>query len=134
MTPQKKILVVDDDTLVRATICTNLRDCGYLVFEADNGNAAIDHLTRNGAPDLVITDMIMPQKNGLEVIQFIKDKYPSLSIIAVSGGSANKSGNLLETAKNLGASAILQKPLNFEEFEGVVAMLVDSFCDDVSWD
>jgi DNA-binding NtrC family response regulator len=123
---KKRILVIDDDSSVRSTICMNIRDCGYEVIEADNGNTALNILASEKLPDLVITDMIMPYKNGLDTIVAINEKYPSLHVIAISGGAAGKSNNLLAMAEKTGAKSIIQKPFVMHELEKLIDSLLNN--------
>lgn len=120
----KRILVIDDDTAVRKTICENLAECGYDITEASDGEQGLQSLEKDGFPALVITDIIMPNKEGLETIIAIRDRYPHLKLIAISGGSRTKSTDFLELAKKLGAHAIFTKPIDLDELEKTVQSLL----------
>jgi CheY-like chemotaxis protein len=108
------ILVVDDDTNFRQMLCQTLERAGYRVVEAEDGNVAI-RACETEVPGLVITDIIMPEKEGLETIQEIRAKYPEVHIIAMSGGGRISPDSYLPLAKGLGAVKTLQKPFRREE-------------------
>jgi PAS domain S-box-containing protein len=102
----KNILVVDDEPSVRKLIAGILADCGYSVAEAVDGDSAIQRAQRQ-APDLIIMDLVMPNREGIETIRHFHKTFPCLPIIAMSGN-----GQYLEPAKGLGASAVLVKPFD----------------------
>lgn len=79
-----QILVVDDEPSVRTALGMLLMSAGYDVAMADNGVSAISHLGRS-VPDLIVTDLNMPQMSGIELISHIRSRYPAISIIAMSG-------------------------------------------------
>jgi CheY-like chemotaxis protein len=108
------ILVVDDDHNFRQMLCQMLERSGYEVVEAEDGNVALRECAKV-IPSLVITDIIMPDKEGLETIQEIRAKYPQVNIIAMSGGGRIAAGSYLPLAKGLGAVKTLQKPFRREE-------------------
>lgn len=120
---KKSILVVDDDALVRAMLCENLRDCGYDILEAANGYEAMDALKQNALPALVVTDIVMPKKQGIETIIEIKALYPFIKLLAISGGGGSKAIDFLSKATQVGADAVLAKPFNMVEFESTVDVL-----------
>jgi CheY-like chemotaxis protein len=110
----QSILVVDDDELMRSALHTTLSDAGYAVVGAADGRAAIkafDH----AAFDLVVTDLIMPETDGLELIAFLKKRHPSIPVIAISGGGLMRADYNLKFARALGAKAILLKPFPNEQ-------------------
>ncbi|MBF0474756.1 MAG: response regulator [Deltaproteobacteria bacterium] len=80
-----KILVVDDDASFRHMLCLSLGKDGHSVVEASDGNMAVK-LVGNESVDLVITDIIMPDKEGIELILELKKTNPEIKIIAISGG------------------------------------------------
>jgi CheY-like chemotaxis protein len=105
------VLVVDDDPIQRAIVCEVLQP-GYDCEEARNGAEALRQLAKRPA-DLVIVDMLMPEKDGIETIGAIRARWPSIRIIAISGGGASlPSRYLLDTAKAVGADAVMDKPLS----------------------
>ncbi|MBN1349013.1 response regulator [candidate division KSB1 bacterium] len=104
------ILVVDDDDDVRKLVCRMLTEEGYSVAEAANGKEAFQMLRVEAAIVLVITDLFMPEKEGMETIIELKRDYPHIKILAISGGDRTSARNYLEMAKGLGADAVLGKP------------------------
>ena len=103
------ILVVDDDLSVLDVMSEMLRLEGHVVTVAENGKEAIDQVAANNI-DLVITDLIMPEKEGLETIADIRRSHADMPIIAISGGGRLGPMDYLETAKFIGADATLAKP------------------------
>lgn len=105
-----KILVIDDDDLVRGMMCNVLKKNGYTVLEAENGNVGMEHVRNAGSIALVITDILMPDKEGLETITEICAFDPDIKIIAMSGGGKTQDMTFLNLAKKIGASKALEKP------------------------
>ena len=109
----KRILVVDDEAQIRTMLTQMLEQEGYEVLTAENGEEGLT-LVQKQAFDLVITDMIMPVKDGLKfIMELIKD-YPDLKILAISGGGAIKAERYLTMAGYLGDIATLEKPFKRE--------------------
>lgn len=105
------VLVVDDDPIQRALVCEMLQP-SYDCEEAKDGDDALKRLATRPA-DLVIVDMLMPEKDGIETIGAIRARWPTTRIIAISGGGASlPSRYLLDTAKAVGADAVMDKPLS----------------------
>ena len=102
-----RVLVVDDEEGVRSYLRMVLEEAGYLVSEAADGKEAF-HLALEDPPEVVITDLVMPEQEGIETIRALRRRLPQLSIVAISGAFG---GQFLGTAKILGADAILDKPL-----------------------
>lgn len=113
-----KVLVIDDDTLVRRTLRMTLTDLGYAVIEAPTGQTGLQEF-RKERPDIVITDVMMPDKNGLETITELRAIDPHLRIVAMS--SNNASGDLLDLASDVGAAQTLEKPFTSESVRQVMA-------------
>jgi len=86
----------------------------YTVLEAENGKDAIIHF-KPAVTDLVITDLIMPEEDGLKVIMKLREVKPSLKIIAISGGGKAGPASYLNLAKALGADAVYSKPFSVNE-------------------
>ena len=105
-----KILIVDDDAAVRAILAQVLKAAGHQVFSATNGKEGLWHF---GAiqPDLIITDLFMPEKEGLETITELRKKFPQIGILAMSGGNIASTA-MLSVAAHLGASCTLEKPFD----------------------
>jgi two-component system, chemotaxis family, chemotaxis protein CheY len=106
-----RILLVEDDEAVREILRKALASAGHVVDEASNGDVALAAYRREAA-DLVITDLVMPDKDGLETIMALRKIHPGVKIIAISGGGLSiGSGQLyLETARSIGALQVLAKP------------------------
>lgn len=114
------ILVIDDDELLLYTVSEMLEEEGHTVSVACDGDAGLI-LLQDGCFDLVITDIIMPKKEGIETIHEISELYPGLPIVAISGGSRmGRLDSYLPTAKALGASRTLAKPFRLEELLAIV--------------
>ena len=106
----RRILVVDDDGEMRDAVARILREAGYEVELAPDGDAAIE-AQRARPADVVITDVFMPTRDGLETIQYLRNEYPSVGIIAMTGGSpTGRIDEYLRVAKVAGANATLRKP------------------------
>lgn len=114
-----KILVVDDDSQVLQVVSEMLRIDGHEVVMAANGQQAIDQFEIEGF-DLVVTDIIMPEKEGLETIANLRGRDTYVPIIAISGGG--RAGNLdyLETARYIGADGTLAKPFGRQDLLNTV--------------
>lgn len=106
-----EILIVEDDAQVRAMLRQMLEVAGFRVREAVNGKEAMKSWKAD-QPDLVITDVLMPEMDGFEVITSLRKLDPQSKVIAITGGGAAKLTNLLLTAKHLGASRTLLKPFD----------------------
>ncbi len=120
----QKVLVIDDDSLVRDTIVRILERKGYQVLVACDGLRGL-RMFRSEQPDLVITDIIMPEKEGLETIRDIRAECPDVKIIAISGGARIGNMDFLEMAGKLGASEIIPKPFDPSELISIVARCLD---------
>jgi DNA-binding response OmpR family regulator len=119
-----KILIIDDDPVLRGTMRKILERAGYDVSEAADGDAGRRQVAA-GAPDLVITDLLMPEKEGIETIQELTERFPDVRILAVSGagGSDDEEGPLMD-AKLFGAHAVLPKPFSVQALTDVVGRLL----------
>lgn len=107
-----RILYVEDDAHLRGDVIAVLARAGFEVLGASNGREALD-LCLRAPPDLVITDLVMPEMDGIELIRTLRKTLPWLPVIAVSGGlstSARSARPILNAAKALGAAAVLPKP------------------------
>ena len=117
------ILVVDDDHSVLDVMSEMLRLEGHNVEVAENGQQAVDFVARQPF-DLVITDLIMPEKEGLETIADIRRQHNHIPIIAISGGGRLGPNDYLETARFIGANATLAKPFARQELLQTVDALL----------
>lgn len=115
----KTILVVDDDPQIRKLVATILKREQHGVITAANGSLALEAL-ENHAVDLVITDLIMPEKEGIETIMEIRQKHPEIPIIAMSGGGKLNPKTYLNIAKNIGAVATMTKPIDTAHLKSMV--------------
>jgi DNA-binding response OmpR family regulator len=119
-----KIIVVDDEPSILLMLKKMLEKAGHEVDTASNGNEGIILFEKN-KHDLLITDIIMPHKEGMETIIELRKKYPDLKIIAISGGGRISPDGYLPGAKLLGANMVFQKPLVQKEFLEAVAILLN---------
>ncbi len=110
----RRLLVVDDNEDMRQTMKRLLERLGYEVEIASNGAKALE-LQRKVAADVLITDIVMPDTDGLETINQFKAAFPHVKIIAMSGGGASiREADYLSTASVAGADAVLRKPFSKE--------------------
>ena len=119
-----KILVLDDEPSILLMIKKMLEKEGHEVDVALNGIEGMEIFEEN-KPDMVITDIIMPGKEGLETILELRKNYPELKIIAISGGGRIGPQGYLPSAKYLGADMVFQKPLVQKEFIMAVSLLLE---------
>ncbi len=113
-------MIVDDDPVLRLVASEMLSQHGYTVTEAEDGEVALKLLAENRA-DLIVVDMLMPNKEGIETIQEIKRRWPHTRVVAISGGGKGlDTGYLLSVAKALGADAVYEKPLRASGFLDMV--------------
>jgi CheY-like chemotaxis protein len=121
-----RILVIDDDEDVRAVLRGVLEQAGHEVVVAANGVEGIDAFRRLAA-DLVITDIVMPEKEGIETIRDLVEEFPNARIVAMSGGGKRLNrDNALFTASEIGAYKILRKPFEPSELLSSVQMALAS--------
>ncbi|QTA88344.1 response regulator [Desulfonema magnum] len=109
-----RILIIEDDELVRSMLKTMLEREGYEVLEAPDGKEGIK-VSNNSPADLVITDIIMPEKEGIETIIELKQISPKMKIIAISGGGRIGAETYLNIAKKFGAAFTFTKPIDRKE-------------------
>lgn len=106
------ILVVDDQPIMREVLGEILQDAGHDVRLASDGQEALRKLTC-ARYDILVTDVVMPGMDGIELIGEVRRRYPEIRVIAMSAGSGNFSNtNCLEIAKRVGASVTLAKPFD----------------------
>lgn len=110
---------MDDNASLLRAMTHFLASEGYTVIGAENGIAGLRQLRENGA-DLVITDIEMPEKNGIEVVLEIRAFNPGLPVIAISGGERSRQADLLGDAVVLGAAGYLVKPFTLSELLAAV--------------
>lgn len=121
----QRILIIDDDHHILLMVKKMLERAGFEVDLASNGNEGLELFQKMQA-DLVITDIIMPEKEGLETIREMKRLRSDLKIIAMSGGGKISADNYLETAKIFGANLVLEKPFSQKTMIDAVNTLLGS--------
>lgn len=117
------ILIIDDDPAIRGTVRKVLERDGHDVREAPDGASGVAEIERR-VPDLVITDLIMPEKEGIETILEVREKLPDLRILAMSGGGSMDPGEALLDAELFGADATLAKPFSVDVLRSKVDELL----------
>lgn len=125
MNTPKRILVIDDEPTAVDLLRRILELSGYEVLEAANGIEGLA-LFRHNACDLVITDMVMPKKDGLQTILDLRDNYPDLPIIAISGGGTISKERYLAVAGYLDKVITIAKPFTIKTIQKAVATLLDN--------
>jgi CheY-like chemotaxis protein len=120
---QRSILVIEDQEDLRMTLRATLAEAGYRVVSAANGRTATKALAQEKL-DLVLTDLLMPGKDGIEVINDLRQSRPDLPVIAMSGGGTIPAEYYLQLARVLGAKAILRKPFSNEQLLLTVAFVL----------
>ena len=118
------ILIIDDDDQFRAMLRQMLEYEGYEVVDAPDGKEGI-RIYRVKPTDLIITDIVMPKKEGIETIVELRRDFPEVKIIAMSGGGILGPDTYLQMAKGLGAMRTLTKPIKREDFLKAVWELLD---------
>src|ERR1043165_4355257 len=108
------ILIVDDDDLTRGVMKRILEGGNHTIFQANNGQGALQVVST--APiDLVITDILMPERDGLDVIAALRGTHPWVKVLAYSGGGVLRDFDVLRFAKEVGAHAAIQKPFRVSD-------------------
>jgi len=116
----KRILIIDDDKISRTIVKKTLEREGYLTDEASNGRIGAAAYRKNPY-DLIITDIFMPEQDGITTIRELRREFPRIKIIAMSGGGFQLgSAAYLDHAKDFGALHAFTKPLNLKELATVV--------------
>ncbi len=119
-----RILLIDDDDALRGTMRRVLERAGHDVMEAGDGKGGLVLFHRHGA-DVVVTDLIMPEQEGIETILQLKEESPGTRVLAVSGGGLVDPVGPLADAEMFGADATLAKPFGVEELQDAVARLLE---------
>jgi len=115
-----RILLIEDDDQLRRMMREVLEQDGYVVAEAQNGRLGVTHY-RAAPADLVVTNIIMPEQEGLETIRILRQEFPAVKIIAISGGGQRGVLNFLAVAQHLGAWRTLRKPFALQELRTAVS-------------
>jgi CheY-like chemotaxis protein len=119
-----RILVIDDDESVRMVVRQMLNRAGHKVAEAPDGQVGVAHF-QTLRPDLVITDIIMPNQEGIETIMHLRRLDPLIRIIAMSGGGRTGNKDFLAMAEKLGASGVIAKPFRSAELIDIVTRVLE---------
>lgn len=117
--PMKKVLIIEDNRELGAILGAALEMHGFHVRVAENGRAAIGEQRRAPA-DVVVSDILMPDMDGIETIHELRKEFPGLPIVAMSGGPSSRRMDYLPVARELGAAACLKKPFDLLEFIATV--------------
>jgi DNA-binding NtrC family response regulator len=120
----ERILIIDDEQQIRSMLRLMLERDGYEVVEAPDGIEGIKAYRQKPA-DLIITDLIMPNKDGIGMIIELQKEFPDVKIIAMSGGGLNKPEGYLKGAKKLGAACTLTKPIDREKMLRAVKNIIN---------
>ncbi len=105
-----RVLIIDDERMVRATLRRILETRDFEVLEAENGRVGLERYQQDSSIDLVMADIVMPEMEGIETIQRLRQVNPTLQIVAMSGSGRTDNKDHLKTAKEVGAAAVLNKP------------------------
>jgi DNA-binding response OmpR family regulator len=119
----QKILLIEDDMVLLKSMAAQLIQAGATVTVALDGAAGLSQFAK-AQPDLVITDIIMPEKEGIETIMAIRGLKPDVAILAISGGGRVGAAEFLNLAVNLGADAAMVKPFRSEDLIAKAAELL----------
>jgi len=120
----KRILIIEDEDRLRNMLRLSLERLGYTVAEARDGAEGLAQFAKQ-SPDLVLTDLVMPEKEGLETIQELSKRKPGLKIIAMTGGGRSDARDTLKMALHFGASLALSKPFALDSLASAVENLLE---------
>jgi len=118
-----RILLIDDDDSLRETLHLALVGFGHVVVEASNGKEGLKILSEAN-PDLLITDIVMPEMEGLELVMKMRTIRPQLKIIAISGAGQKGPLDYLDAARLMGAAKIIAKPFHFDVISAAIKELL----------
>jgi len=118
-----RILLIDDDPTVRLALRLALEMSGYEVVEAVNGREGLAAFAVQ-PPDLVVTDLIMPEIEGVETIRALRKMSPTLPIIAISGGGRSSAMGYLQDVRLFGANEVFAKPFELDVFQAAITHLL----------
>ncbi|MGV3754593.1 MAG: response regulator [Verrucomicrobiota bacterium] len=119
------VVLVEDVEALRQNLTILLTRNGHVVRAAANGHEAL-RLVAEKTPDLLVTDLFMPEKDGIEIIQEIRRLHPQLRIIAMSGGIRGDQDVFLTMAQRLGVNATISKPFSIQDFQATVDKVLGS--------
>ena len=118
------ILVIDDDATIQLVFSQFLTSLGHEITQAENGKKGMS-MIQETRPDLVITDIMMPEMDGLEILMQLRNRNVSVPVIAISGGMRSLPVNFLQQAKLFGARYVFEKPVPLEVLRNAVTELLD---------
>lgn len=118
------ILLVEDDDDLRAMLKESLEKRRHKITEASNGREALNKF-KSSVTDLVITDLLMPEQDGIGLIMELRKIKPDIKLVAISGGGKIGPSNYLDVARTLGADAVFPKPFNLYDFIEEIEKLAD---------
>ena len=117
------ILLIEDDLPFRTMLVTALTESGYAVTVASDGEEGVKSFRANPT-DLVITDIVMPNKDGTAAVAELRQEFPGLGIIAISGGFAHNAALYLQIANGFGADRTLKKPFKLQDLLQAIAEIL----------
>lgn len=117
------ILIIEDDKDLRDMLKSALHRKDHVVLEAENGREALIHF-KPGITDLIITDLLMPEEDGLKVIMKIREIRGDIKVIAISGGGSGGPGSYLDLARALGADEVFSKPFSLSDLTAKIDELL----------
>ena len=120
-----KVLLIDDDPILLDLMTSAFRAAGHVVRTADNGRKGLELLDAF-APDLVVTDIVMPEMEGIGLIMALKRKVAPPKVIAISGAGRLRYGDYLTWASHLGADEVLAKPFKVSELLGLAGRVINT--------
>lgn len=123
--PQPRISIIDDDALIRSLLSAALADEGFRVTEAEDGHEGLTSYLAD-QPDILITDIQMPEMDGLELIRAIRKSNPDAKIIAISGKPKQQDLGFLGASLDFGATAVLEKPFDPDDLVHLVYDILSS--------
>ena len=115
----KQILIIDDEPMIRSILRKMFENEGFKAITASDGQKGLELFNKEQV-DLIITDIVMPEKEGTELIIELRKGHPDVPIIAISGGGKNPANDYLNIAKLLGANEVLEKPFTKKELLNAV--------------
>ena len=118
-----RILIIDDESVIQDLLVDMLEREGYETITASDGKEGM-RIYRENPTDLIITDLIMPKKEGIETIMELRRDFRDVKVIAMSGGGMNDSDTYLQIAKTIGVEKTLAKPFNRKELLRAVQELI----------
>jgi len=118
-----RIFIADDDEQMREMLTVALTEAGHEVQAGGHGTSAVE-AARDGTCDLILTDILMPQKEGLETITEIKSLRPDLPVVAMSGGGSMAATSYLSMARHFGADLTLKKPIKLPFLRAEITRLL----------